>query len=473
MGKLNEWFRKLLGGSPRRQLNEPQGSGVTEAPSDRSQSEETQLRLTDSVRIREAVPQTAWQERGRYLQAADGTGSRVRPVHLGVDFGTALTKVAVRVADFVFFIPWDELIGDAGYLLPGRLSSTKNGASVPGTGKCQALKEPFLPGNLADEDDHVRAVEFLAGVIRFSRAWLYNNQPNLVRNYRLAWNLRIGCPTNLFEADDSKDVYKRLAIVAWVASQSARLLTAEDVRRMLRARVVETDTGLDELEAVPEFVAQITSYSHSPQRVDGLHLLVDCGAGTVDVVSFNVFRHPNSLEDRYPIWWSAVQPKGTRFLMERYLGDLSGIQWDTDAPVPDRKELQDRFGVEQSTIVEVEREFRRDLAQIICNVLRYTRQKRYTTAPEWNEGLPVFISGGGASCNVYVDSVTTGCKQVPVTPSRRTVPLPEGLTQADISSGLFHRLSVAYGLTFDPGRIYASGETEDDGRPVGDVASRS
>ena len=309
--------------------------------------------------------------------------------------------------------------------------------------------------------------EFLAGVIRFSRAWLYNNQPNLVRNYRLAWNLRIGCPTNLFEADDSKDVYKRLATVAWVASQRARLPTAEDVRRMLRAGVVETDTGLDELEAVPEFVAQITSYSHSPQRADGLHLLVDCGAGTVDVVSFNVYRHRNSLEDRYPIWGSAVQPKGTRFLMERYLGGLSGIQWDTDAPVPDRKELQDRFGVEQSTIVEVEREFRRELAQIICNVLRYTRQKRYTTAPEWNEGLPVFISGGGASCNVYVDSVTTGCKQMPVTPSRRNFPLPEGLTQADISSELFHRLSVAYGLTFDPGRIYASGETEDDGRSVG------
>ena len=140
MGKLNEWFRKLLGGSPRRQPNKPQGSGVTEAPSDCSQSEETQLRLTDSVRIREAVPQTAWQERGRYLQVADGTRSRVRPVHLGVDFGTALTKVAVRVAGFVFFIPWDELIGDAGYLLPGRLSSTKNGASVPGTGKCQALR---------------------------------------------------------------------------------------------------------------------------------------------------------------------------------------------------------------------------------------------------------------------------------------------------------------------------------------------
>ena len=385
-------------------------------------------------------------------------------MYLGVDFGTALTKVAVRIADFVFFIPWNELNGDAGYLLPGRLSPTENGASVPGIGQFQTLKEPFLPGNLADEDDQVRAVEFLSGVIRFSRSWLYENQPNLVRNYRLAWNLRIGCPTDLFEADDSKDVYKRLATVAWVASQTARLPTAEDVRRMLRAGAVGIDTGLDGLEAVPEFVAQITSYSHSPQRADGLHLLVDCGAGTVDVVSFNIFRDSNLLEDRYPILWSDVQPKGTRFLMERYLGDLREIQWDTDAPVPKRKELQDLFGV--STIVEADNDFRRELSQIICNVLRYTRQKRYATAPEWNDGLPVFISGGGASCNVYVDSVTTGCKQVPVTPLRRTFPFPEGLTQADISSELFHRLSVAYGLTFDPGRIYPSSETEDLPRKV-------
>ena len=95
------------------------------------------------------------------------------------------------------------------------------------------------------------------------------------------------------------------------------------MRRILKEGVVDTKIGLDELKAVPEFVAQITSYSHSPQRADGLHLLVDCGAGTVDVVSFNVFRHPN-LEDRYQIWSSEVQPKGTRFLMESYLGgDLS------------------------------------------------------------------------------------------------------------------------------------------------------
>ncbi len=386
-------------------------------------------------------------------------------MYLGVDFGTALTKVAVRIADFVFFIPWNELVGDEGYLLPGRLSTTENGASVPGIGQIRAMKEPFLPGNRASEDDRVRAVEFLSAAMRFARAWLFKNQPNLVRSHSLAWNLRIGCPTNLFEADDCKALYQRLAAAAWVASQTDSLATGGDVRRILRVGVTDTETGLDNLEAVPEFVAQITSYSHSPQRAEGLHLLVDCGAGTVDVVSFNVFRHPNHLEDRYPIWSSEVRPKGTRFLMEGYLdGDLS--RWDTDSPVPDQAKLRDCFGVEQSRLRQVDSSFRAYLSQVIRNVLRLTKQNRYPTAPEWQEGLPVFVCGGGSACRVYRDSVTTGCQQIPVTPLPKGFPLPEGLPQPDISPEQFSRLSVAYGLTLDSGRIYPECETEDDKLPT-------
>lgn len=387
-------------------------------------------------------------------------------MYLGVDFGTALTKVAVRTADFVFFIPWNELAKGRGYLLPGRLSTVENGASVPGSGQFQALKEPFLPGNVAGEDDQVRAVEFLSAVMRFARAWLFESQPTLVRNYSLAWNLQIGCPTNLFEADDSKDLYRKLAATAWVASQTDRPATGEDVRRLLKEGVADADTGLDELKAVPEFVAQITSYSHSPQRADGLHLLVDCGAGTVDVVSFNVFRHPNHFEDHYAIWSSDVQPKGTRFLMERYLGDLSGTRWDTDVPVPDQAELQNRFGVERARLFQVDRSFQADLSQVIYNVLRRTKHKRNPMAPEWKQGLPIFVCGGGSACRVYLGSVTNGCRQIPVTPLTRGFPMPEGLTQRDISPELFHRLSVAYGLTFDSGRIYPAAETEDFTRPT-------
>ena len=462
MGNLREWRRRLLGDSPIRQPSQPQASVTPEVPPQQSQPEGTQLRSAHSEAFREVARWRPWQERGKPLQATDvAARGRTRPVYLGVDFGTALTKVAVRTADFVFFIRWDELIGDEGYLLPGRLSSTKNGGSVPGIGKFQALKEPFLPGHIPSEEDQVRAVEFLSAVMRFARAWLFKNHPNLVRTYSLAWNLRIGCPTNLFEADDSKELYRRLATAAWVASHTDYLATGKEVRRILRKGVADINTGLDDLKAVPEFVAQITSYSHSPQRTDGLHLLVDCGAGTVDVVSFNVFRPPNLFEDRFPIFSSDVRPKGTRFLMERYLGDLTKTRWDTDAPLPDQAELKNRFGVEQGRLVQVERSFRADLAQVISGVLQQTRHKRYPTAPEWRQGLPIFVCGGGSACRVYLDSVIDGCNRIPVEPLLRVLPTPEGLTQNDISPELFHRLSVAYGLTFDSGRIYTTRETED------------
>lgn len=467
MGKLSEWLRRLLGGSPSHQPCQPRESLIPEIPPHQGQPEESQPRFPDSELIREVERRTPWEELGKGLQAPGAlAGSRTRPVHLGVDFGTAFTKVAIRTADSVFFISWDELIGDRGFLLPARLSSTRDGARVPGIGQLKALKEPFLPGRVAGEDDQVCAVEFLAAVMRFARAWLFENYPSLVRAYSLAWNLRIGCPTNLFEADDSKDLYRRLAAAAWVASQTDYLPTGEDVRRILREGVAAIDTGLDELTAVPEFVAQITSYSHSPQRADGLHLLIDCGAGTVDVVTFNVFRHPNRSEDRYPIWRSAVQPKGTRSLMERYLGGSIEARWDTDARLPDRAELQSRFGVEEARLFQVEESFKAGLCQVICNVLRHTKHKRYPTAPEWDEGLPIFLCGGGSACRVYLDLVNRSCRETRVKPLRRGFPLPEGLTQSEISPELFHRLSVAYGLTFDSGRIYTAVETEDFSRPT-------
>ena len=47
-----------------------------------------------------------------------------------------------------------------------------------------------------------------------------------------------------------------------------------------------------------------------------------------------------------------------------------------------------------------------------------------------------------------------------------SLPTPEDLTQSGFTPELFHRLSVAYGLTFDLGRIYTAGETEDFTRPT-------
>ena len=185
MGKLSKWLRRLFGDPPPHQPYQPRESAVPKVPPERSRPEETQPRSADSELIRKVGPRMLWQERGKNLQATDSAGGRTRAVYLGVDFGTALTKVAVRIADFVFFIPWNELTGDGGYLLPGRLSTTKNGASVPGIGQIHALKEPFLPGNVAAEDDHVRAVEFLSAVMRFARAWLFDNHPNLVYAYSL------------------------------------------------------------------------------------------------------------------------------------------------------------------------------------------------------------------------------------------------------------------------------------------------
>ena len=65
--------------------------------------------------------------------------------------------------------------------------------------------------------------------------------------------------------------------------------------------------------AFPEFVAQISSYRQSPQRRRDLHLLVDVGAGTVDIVTFHVWEPEET--DCYSILEAAVEKLGTHMLL--------------------------------------------------------------------------------------------------------------------------------------------------------------
>lgn len=156
-----------------------------------------------------------------------------------------------------------------------------------------------------------------AEVIRYSRAFLYRH-PEVGRklaNRTLRWELNIGCPTEPHENPLVVERFRHVARTAWWLAgrddlDAAIIRTAWDRR--------DLDTGLEtEPGVVPEFVAQIAGYLRSPQVNDGLHALVDVGAATLDVATFNVVlpRDGNSAP-RIPIFFSAVKPLGTHFLSQ-------------------------------------------------------------------------------------------------------------------------------------------------------------
>lgn len=104
------------------------------------------------------------------------------------------------------------------------------------------------------------------------------------------------------------------------------------------------------------------------------------------------------------------------------------------------------------------------MIETVVKVLRFTKQKRSPLAQAWLSGLPIFLSGGGSSCPIYERSVDKACTSIPVASKYAPFPLPEGLARStlDLPKDEFHRLSVAFGLTYDPeiiGKVYRRWET--------------
>lgn len=398
----------------------------------------------------------SWVAAGKRVQPPGSSAGRVLTVRLGIDFGTAYTKLALRAADTVFVIPFDGLsMSSEQYVLPGELSQMPSGDIWPGRAPqaCHIynnLKQPFLTIDLPDAKTLAWTAVFLAWVMQYARAWLFHAQPNLVRDRRLAWEVNIGMPAQSWAATALQGTYRHLGLCAWLLSQSEQITDRAALSLLECASPEAEEIGLDGLQAVAEFAAQVTAYVRSPQRREGLHLLVDVGAGTVDIASFNVYKTRDNELDRFPIWKTEVRPLGTHYLMATRVQKLalSHTGWNDLQTIPDTHAFAQAAVVDEARVSGIDKEFGNSVGEALASVLRYTRENRTPTAEEWHAGLPVFLTGGGASCPVYEQAVEKTCKDMHVDCIKTALPISSDL-QTVIEPSVYHRLSVAYGLTHD------------------------
>ena len=427
------------------------------------------------TRTHEFKTPDAWVSLGSSLQPSQYDDGRILPVHIGIDFGTAYTKVAIRVAGRVFFVPWTGLrqSGSKDFYLPGEVTLSNDGGiwlgRAPNAEEVRTdLKLPFLSQSARSNESLASVVGFLAWVMKYARAWLYETHSALLKGRKLAWDVNLGCPTNSWSSWDVSEAYRGLAIRAWQLSQIAGDLKWQSAINALEPlKGTVGDAGLDGLKLVPEFVAQIAGYVKSPQRRNGLHMLMDIGAGTIDIATFNVHFDSVKEEDRFPIFASQVLPMGTHYLTAARLrkAGLERHEWDDLQSVPNAAAFAAALKIEPMAIVDSDKEFSDLMTNAIYNVLNYTRSSRYGRAPEWGKGVPVFLAGGGSECSVYAQSLANAFRRLNVPALRTSFPLlEETMRGTTLTEGEFHRLSVAYGLTFDAddlGKILAPHQIED------------
>ena len=369
-----------------------------------------------------------WASQGKSLQPlARGEPPDISMiVRIGLDFGTAFTKVAVRAGRDTFVVDWSDVTGDESpasrHVVPGLVIRRWDGEySWSRSGKSDVrgnLKLPLIedPGATRCPVD---TIAFLALVIRCARASLYRH-PDLGRKLAgrsLKWELNIGCPTEPHEDKRIVALFQRVAQTAWRLAASDRV----HERDILAAWETGSDSlaGLEASPAVvPEFVAQIAGYLKSPRVGEGLHALVDVGAATLDVATFNVVNPHGQESPRIPIFFSAVRPLGTHYLnYARHSGLHLNLEWDDAASLERASDFASRHRRLPSEVRDIDATFIQTVVGCVVQALESTRTNnrghggkpdkngRYARGTAWSDGLPIFITGGGAESEPYRDAM--------------------------------------------------------------------
>ena len=381
------------------------------------------------------------------------------PVFIGLDFGTCFTKAAVRLHDQLHVVTWEGVTQfPKNYLLPSEVSYI-NGDFV--LGKTQRFRTNLKTGLFYKKfkKDSVEAGAvciFLALVLRYIRAWVYRHLGKHFRSRKIKWGGNVGLPAEVLEFSVMTKTYETITRTAGLMSQEKIIdwhkvmdylqkISPSEIDRFLPLDAIK----LDFCEAKPEFVAQLAGYIQSPQRQNGLHLLVDIGGGTLDVVSFIIWEANQDSDDEYNILWPSVTRNGTQALND-YRCRGTKVVADIFQHVLDATSFATQYRLPPFEIRKRDSEFQEHIRRRIFKVLHMTKQKRYIRAPEWQNGLKVFISGGGSHVGLYrnasLDAANGKTKQ-----SSQLVDLPVHPDLMDFNDFRnYSRVSVACGLAQDP-----------------------
>ena len=325
----------------------------------------------------------------------------------------------------------------------------------------------------------VIATAYLALVLRRARTWFISKKGRSYGRFTLDWMVNFGLPAAIDNSSKRRRSFELVIRAAWIASIQPGPISINHCKRLIADVEPESDdsggTKVD-IELVPEVVAQALGYAKSQFRNEGLHLLIDVGASTLDVCSFNLFS--NEHEYQWPILTADVKPLGARQfhylrlqaaqdpVNKRILGQFDVA--DPLAIVPDPV-------VDEKSIEDAQNSFAHRCRSVIGGAVFDLKEHRYPNSPAWSGSLPVMICGGAAVLEVYqqaIDNISRWMERSYRSSNGLRVvrlPKPKGL-ESNLQDDQYHRISVAYGLsfpTFDMGKYKRPKDIESIGNGSG------
>lgn len=415
-----------------------------------------------------------------------------RELVLGLDFGTSTVKAVIGDSalgreGISFAIPFRKDPGVAGYLLPCRLYQQEEVFSLRAGGASQSDLKLDLLANVESTECRRRVVAFLALVIRQARAWLFTQHASVYSSSQIIWKLCVGLPSESHFTAEEAPLFELLVRAAWILAgdpaSDLHILSVDNA--LIRAHQLqdgETPENHEDVEVsvVPEIAAQIYGYVASEQfdpNAPNDFMMVDVGAGTVDVSLFHVKPGRGGKWD-FEFYTTVVKPYGAINLHRQRLDwwqaaiqkNYPQMRGLVSAVVDARKVSDIQSGLPASledyftnaNVVFTKPDQHIDTVffkQVFGHVFHDGYWKASTGHLTRNElnNIPVYLCGGGCRHPLFQRLTQANGHHSFYTWMKvnfRTLSKPSNLDAPGLNRLEFDRLSVAYGLSFlDVGKV--------------------
>ena len=453
--------------------------------------------------------QAAAAEAGAPMQDArtqfSGCATETTDLVIGLDFGTLSTRVIVRspyVGDGrAVPVLWRVRADMPPHFLPVGLLEDPNGTLTLASAWTDR-EDGTLKTDLMDRPDDLtaraRVAAYLGLTLREARSYVLDTQAGAYGSYRIRWAIHLGIPSAGYDDHNIKAAFLCVARAAWLLSLRSEPTTLDTAMTALERAgdtgAIEADPDVTGIDVVPEIAALVVGYARSRRRREGLHVIMDVGASTVDICGFGLQGRDG--DDRYFLYTALVSRFGIRELHHRRMDAIkranaghsvlvpASLDPFSVVPVAGRDCVAapaDRLCTELDSVDDA---YAEDCTRALMKVFLHLRRWRDPNSPAWTTGLPVFKAGGGGRHRLitramqeanYRLTTMTRASRIDVQPlpklenlvvarSRPVGSLPEdrgeersggprGRSSTETGWGdaesMAERLGVAYGLSFD------------------------
>ncbi|KMP10354.1 hypothetical protein UZ36_07900 [Candidatus Nitromaritima sp. SCGC AAA799-C22] len=387
------------------------------------------FKAEDKVKDEERTPQTPTKAPTKV-----GRAREIIYVQVGIDFGTSSTKIAftqlgsmgskvkpllfnhglksypayclpslaaldddrkfllgIEAARFLETKPWDTGLRRFKVVVAGKYNHSFQDEET------SRLFHDYLIRNFTEqsgiEAEHVTAA-FIAYSIRISRLIIEGYFPG----WKLDFAFNICIPIDQIEENEVKAVFdKILACSQIIETQWKNEDDHSELLELAKSNLENAEYDQENSEtrvfSVPEAIAEVVSYQNSLQSQDGLHAVIDFGAGSTDVSIF--YLHDIRRSREISLWYAARNlPRGGHRVEKIVFDYLTESGQETsDGSILG---VLQRFADTPSYLKDQVRNELYKLWKESCSVWRkaYGRNRRQSA---WErDKVKVFLCGGGS-----------------------------------------------------------------------------